>query len=181
MDKEKERLDKLRSDILKFLSKEYSPEIAEKALDRYKKIDGVFDQQREGFCEGYKKASSDKLQEYWESIEGPNAAPDPDEAWEILNMAREGFKFKYKQEWNHNVAYTKPLTHSPRGYKWIDIIYNDKNNWVLITEGKDSGSYDKWDTRFAGQVKNQKDLHRLLEQIAAYPMSVKDIFFRSTY
>ena len=50
----------------------------------------------------------------------------------MLDIEKEGFVFKYKEDGNHNVVFTEPYENHPRGYTgvMIDVVYNDKSNRV---------------------------------------------------
>jgi hypothetical protein len=84
-----------------------------------------------------------------------------------LDIEAEGFVFKYEERGNHNKAYTKPYKNHPKCYpnRMIDVVYNDKNNWVLICQGDDETCWSDWETMFAGQIKNQQDFKKVLEMV----------------
>lgn len=79
-----------------------------------------------------------------------------------LDIEKEGFVFKYSEEGSHNVAYTKP--HSTRPLM-VDVIYNDKNNWVLICIGDEETTWADWETVFAGQIHTQEDFVKVLSMV----------------
>lgn len=85
----------------------------------------------------------------------------------MLNIEQEGFALKYRSQDDHKKVYTKQYKNNPRGYKnrMIDIIYNDKNNWVLICQGDNETPYSDWDTMFAGQIHSQSDFKKVLEMV----------------
>jgi len=85
----------------------------------------------------------------------------------MLNIEAECFVFKYEEKRNHNKAYTKPYKNHPRGYsdRMIDVIYNDKNNWVLICQGDNETHWSDWETMFAGQIQNQQDFKKVLDMV----------------
>ena len=85
----------------------------------------------------------------------------------MLDIKSEGFVFKYKEKGNPNKVYTKPYKNNPRGLfnQYIDLIYNDKNNWVLICQGDKETPFCDWDIMFTGQINNQKDLTKILKMV----------------
>jgi hypothetical protein len=79
-----------------------------------------------------------------------------------LDIEKEGFVFKYTEEGSHNVAYTKPHPTRPL---MVDVIYNDKSNWVLIAFGAESIPWAHWKTVFAGQIHTQEDFVKVLSMV----------------
>lgn len=84
-----------------------------------------------------------------------------------LNIEAEGFAFKYSEEQNVNMCYTRPYPNNPRGYKdWmVDVIYNRNNNWVLICQGDNETPWSDWTTMFAGQIHTQEDFKKVLSMV----------------
>lgn len=76
-----------------------------------------------------------------------------------LDIEKEGFVFKYSKEGIHNIAYTKSHPSKP---KMVDVIYNIKNNWVLICVGDEETEWANWETVFAGKICTQKDFVKVL-------------------
>jgi hypothetical protein len=67
-----------------------------------------------------------------------------------------GWVYKYSEEDKPCICYTN---------KNVDIIFNPRNNWVLITKGDGETTWSDWKTIFAGNIKNKSELKRVMEQL----------------
>lgn len=72
-----------------------------------------------------------------------------------------GFKFKYKERGNHNIAYT--CEYSGLRFPRVDVVHNHANNWTVVAEGDDETPYSDWRTRFCGYTHNLEDLKTLFK------------------
>lgn len=104
-------------------------------------------------------------------IDALNAHPKNQENKKMtmkLNIESEGFVLKHAQEeGNPNIAYTKPHPTNRRGYKdlFVDVIYNENSEWVLIAQGTSETPYSDWQTIFAGNIRNQEDFKKVLTMV----------------
>lgn len=67
-----------------------------------------------------------------------------------------GWVYRHSEENSPCICYNKDN---------IDIIFNPRNNWVLITKGDSQTDWLNWKTIYAGNIKNKSELKKLLKQL----------------
>jgi hypothetical protein len=85
-----------------------------------------------------------------------------------LDIEKEGFTLKHKEEKNKCVVYTKPYPDHPKENMFVDLLYNDTNNWVFVSQGDDQSTWKDWQPMFAGKIPTQDDLHNVLKMIIVH-------------